>query len=63
LRDFITKKELAVRHGVKLRTIDSWIRDKNLPFYKFGSNIVFKEIELEQWGKEQAEIFKAKEKE
>lgn len=58
MRDFVTKKELADRHNVKIRTIDNWIRTKNLPFYKFGSDIVFKDEELEVWGKEQANIFK-----
>ena len=58
MRDFVTKQELADRHNVKIRTIDNWVREKNLPFYKFGSDIVFKQEELEIWGKQQADLFK-----
>jgi len=54
----ITKEELAKRHNVGLRTIDKWIREKDLPFLKFGKDVVFKEADLEEWGRKQAELSK-----
>ena len=62
LSDYITKQQLADRHKVKIRTVDHWIRTKKLPFLKFGKDIVFKEEELEKWGKEEAVFFAEKNK-
>ena len=58
MENTITKKELAMRHGVSERAVDNWIRKKGLKFLKFGNDIVFKESDLEEWGRSQADLSK-----
>ena len=52
MSELITKKELSEILKVTERTIDKWRTNLNLPFYKFGKEIKFKLIEIEEWAKE-----------
>jgi len=54
MRDFLTRKELADIKGKTLRTIDNWIDTMDAPFYKFGSDVVFKIEEIDKWAKDRA---------
>lgn len=49
----LTRKQVAGRYGVCLRTIDRWIALKMIPFHKNTMNgrIVFYVKELEEWEK------------
>ncbi|MCP3924510.1 MAG: excisionase family DNA-binding protein [Desulfobacterales bacterium] len=55
MRDFYTRQELAKEMNVGVRTIDKWKREFGLPYHKFGSEVVFKKDEFEQWGKDRAD--------
>ena len=54
MRDFVTRKELAELTGKSLRTIDNWVDTMDAPFYKFGSDVVFKIEEIDKWAKDRA---------
>ena len=38
---FINKKELALRLGKHLRTVDEWMKRGILPYYKIGRSVQF----------------------
>ena len=44
---FITKPEVARRLSKKVRTIDSWMQQGLLPYYKIGRSVSFKWSEVE----------------
>jgi excisionase family DNA binding protein len=45
---FITKPELTRRLNRKIRTIDRWMQQGLLPYYKIGRSVSFKWSEVEQ---------------
>ena len=49
MRDFLTREELASKMSKTVRTIDNWVDTMDAPFYKFGSDVVFKEEEINKW--------------
>ncbi len=44
---FITKPEVARRLGKRVRTIDNWMHQGLLPYYKLGRSVAFKWSEVE----------------
>jgi excisionase family DNA binding protein len=44
---FINKGEVARRLQKKLRTVDNWMRQGILPYYKIGRSVSFKWSEIE----------------
>jgi excisionase family DNA binding protein len=40
--DLLTKRELARRLRLSLRTIDAWMRTKHLPYIKAGKTVRFR---------------------
>lgn len=45
---FITKPEVARRLGKQVRTVDNWMQQGLLPYYKIGRSVSFKWSEVEQ---------------
>ena len=45
--NFIGKNEVADRLGKTLRTVDNWMREGRIPFYKIGRSVCFKWSEVE----------------
>ena len=45
---FIRKSEVARRLNKRLRTIDSWMQQGLLPYYKIGRSVSFKWSEVEE---------------
>ncbi len=45
---FISKPEVARRLNKKVRTIDSWMQQGLLPYYKIGRSVSFKWSEVEK---------------
>ena len=45
---FITKPEVARRLNKRVRTIDNWMQQGLLPYYKIGRSVSFKWSEVEQ---------------
>jgi len=35
-----TKLDVARQYGISLRTVDTWIRQKKIPFFKLGARLV-----------------------
>lgn len=56
MRDFVTREELAGIMKKSVRTIDNWVNTMGAPFYKFGSDVVFKEEEINKWAKDRAKV-------
>ena len=54
MRDFVTRQELADLKNKTVRTIDNWVDIMGAPFYKFGSDVVFKVDEIDKWAKDRA---------
>lgn len=44
---YVTKKELAGLLKRGLRTIDTWMADGQIPYYKKGRNVIFKWSEID----------------
>jgi excisionase family DNA binding protein len=44
---FINKPEVARRLGKRVRTIDNWMQEGLLPYYKIGRSVAFKWSEVE----------------
>ena len=44
---FINKVEVSKRLGLRLRTVDAWMRRGLLPYYKMGRRVRFKWSEIE----------------
>jgi len=44
--EFVSKKELAARLSVNLRTIERWQHDGHLPYFKVGSVVIFNWTEV-----------------
>lgn len=52
----LTRKEVAERLGVKVRTVDKWRKEGRAPrFIKINGNVRCREIDLEQWVDEREE--------
>lgn len=49
---FIGKAEVAKRLGKPMRTVNSWMQQGLLPYYKIGRSVCFKWSEVEQHLKE-----------
>ena len=45
---FITKREISRRLQTSLRTVDLWMRQGFLPYYKVGNSVRFKWSEIER---------------
>jgi excisionase family DNA binding protein len=45
---FISKAEVARRLGKRVRTIDNWMRQGLLPYYKINHSVCFKWSEVER---------------
>ena len=45
---FIGKSEVARRLGKTVRTVDAWMKDKGLPYYKLGRSVLFRWSDVEQ---------------
>lgn len=45
---YINKHEAAKIMGCSLRTIDNWMKNKLIPYYKFGRTVFLKESDLMQ---------------
>ena len=45
---FITKPEVARRLGKRVRTVDNWMQQGLLPYYKIGRSVSFKWSEVER---------------
>lgn len=37
----LTRKDLAEHYKVSLRTVDNWMKDQLIPFFRIGDNIRF----------------------
>jgi excisionase family DNA binding protein len=46
---YISKKEVAFRLGRDVRTIDNWMREGKLPFYKIGRAVAFRWSEVQSF--------------
>jgi len=46
---YLTRKEVADRFGVDPRTIDNWRRNYDMPHYRMGGQVRFKESEVDAW--------------
>ena len=44
---FINKPEVARRLGKRVRTVDNWMQQGLLPYYKIGRSVAFKWSEVE----------------
>lgn len=44
---YISKKEVAARLQKDLRTVNNWMRLKQIPYYKVGRTVLFKWSEVE----------------
>jgi excisionase family DNA binding protein len=44
---FINKPEVARRLGKRVRTVDNWMQQGLLPYYKIGRSVSFKWSEVE----------------
>lgn len=48
VESYIEKPEVALRLGICVRSLDSWIKRKNMiPYYKLGRTVRFKWSEIE----------------
>jgi excisionase family DNA binding protein len=45
---FITKPEVARRLNKRVRTVDNWMQQGLLPYYKIGRSVAFKWSEVER---------------
>lgn len=45
---FIDKREVCRRLGVSVRTVELWMRQGFLPYYKLGNSVRFKWSEIER---------------
>ncbi len=45
---FISKPEVARRLGKRVRTVDNWMQQGLLPYYKIGRSVSFKWSEVER---------------
>ena len=49
------KQEVADYLGVKIKTIDMWVSQRQIPFIKVGSRLVrFKPEKIEEWLEKQS---------
>ena len=47
--DLLNKKQLAQRLGIGLRTVDTWIRKRYVPYIKYGKLVRFRWSEVERY--------------
>ena len=47
--EYRTRKEMAAKFGVGVRTIDNWRRNYDMPHYCVGGQVRFKESQVEAW--------------
>ena len=45
-RRLVTKKTIAARYGVSIRTVNNWMRRRILPFTKMSSRMVRFDVEI-----------------
>ena len=45
----LTKREAASAIGVSLRTLDNWIKDKQLPYVKLSKTVRFLKADIRQY--------------
>jgi len=50
-REFATKKEVADRYRHSTRSVDSWMRERGMPFLKIGKSVRFNIHETDEWFK------------
>jgi excisionase family DNA binding protein len=50
-REFATKQEVADRYRVSVRTIDSWMKSRGMPFFKIGKAVRFCVHDTDEWFK------------
>jgi excisionase family DNA binding protein len=48
---YLTRKEVAARFNVDVRTIDNWRNRYRMPYYCVGGQIRFKPSEVDAWMK------------
>lgn len=48
LPEFITKQLVADAYGVCPRTVDRWMRENLIPFWKIGGTVRFRLAEIEK---------------
>ena len=51
LGKFIAINEVADYLGVKISTVYTWIHSKQIPYYKIGRLVKFKQNEIDDWTK------------
>ena len=42
-------KDVAERFGIRVETVRTWVRTKQIPYYKIGGSIYFLSEELNKW--------------
>jgi excisionase family DNA binding protein len=47
--DALSKREVADRFRVTIRTIDSWMSTRKMPYYKIGKSCYFKWLAVQKW--------------
>ena len=47
--DVINKKQLAQRLGIGLRTVDTWMKKRYVPYLKYGKVVRFRWGEVERY--------------
>ena len=57
---FIGRKEIARRMGKGLRTIDQYLHDNRIPFYRVGSSILFRWTEVQQHLRDTCRVWSGK---
>ena len=45
---FIRKREVALRVGKTVRTVDAWMRSGVLPYFKIGRSVLFRWSDVEK---------------
>jgi excisionase family DNA binding protein len=49
--ELLTRKEVAARFGVDVRTIDNWRRRYRMPHYRIGGQVRFVGSQVDTWMK------------
>ena len=48
-REILNKKQLAEYLNVSVYTIDTWVSQRRIPFYKIGRRVLFRKHKILEW--------------
>ena len=49
MKEYYKKKELCKIIKISRRTLDRWINEEKIPYYKFGNGVRFDSIKITHW--------------